>query len=73
MNTTFTITVELTQDDIKQAVAEYVEKNLNETSLNIAAKDVSFQVSAQTDMRGESYGYYVKSARIAVKKQGGGR
>ena len=71
MNKLFNITIELTEADIKQAVAEYVTRNLGETSFSINANDVTFVIQKQVDMRGESYGHKVQKATIPVKKKEG--
>ena len=46
MNTKFNMTIELTEADVKQAIAEYVTRHLQEASLEINAKDVNFATTA---------------------------
>ena len=69
MNTKFNMTIELTEADVKQAIAEYVTRHLQEASLEINAKDVNFDISQQYDMRNEPYGLKLNKARVQVRQR----
>lgn len=70
MNMKFNMTIELTEEDVKEAVAQYISQQLGDVALSVTSNDVNFQIGHQTDMRGEHYGYKVSSARVKVKKLG---
>lgn len=70
MSQKFNMTVELTEFDVKEAIAACVRQQLGDNAFLVSASDVSIQVDKQTDMRGESMGYRVLSARVRVKKPG---
>jgi hypothetical protein len=67
----FNMTIELSAEDIKQAVAEYISRNLDPTPFHIDASSVTFIIEQQRDMRGEPMGSNLTSAKVKVTNNPG--
>ena len=74
MNKQFNMTIDLSPDEIKEAIADYVSRNFSglliENEVMISEQDVTINVGTNYADRGEVDHPILKGASVKVKKMG---
>lgn len=65
----FNMTLELSESDIKQALADYIRKQIPNTH-SVSTADIHFQIDSMEDRWGNSLSHRLTKATVSVKKLG---